>query len=258
MEQLAHHIPASLAKTTTQGQPQPTISRGCKTHKVFTQGCLLCLGANQSAGEEVRKQQAKARQARIEKAIGKAGIPERFRNRDFDGYQATMPKQEHALRVVQEYARRFSDIRKSGTNLILVGSPGTGKSHLAAAALRELIAAGYTGLFIAMSEALRRIRGTYAPRATQTETEVYEALIGPDLLALDEVGVAIGDEEKRRTMMFDIINGRYAAMRPTIIMANMEATELEAYLGERAMDRLMEGGGAIVPFMWESYRRRRS
>jgi DNA replication protein DnaC len=40
-----------------------------------------------------------------------------------------------------------------------------------------------------------------------------------------------------------------------ILIANLTAAELERYLGERIMDRLLESGSALVPFTWGSYRR---
>ncbi len=43
-------------------------------------------------------------------------------------------------------------------------------------------------------------------------------------------------------------------MKPTIITANLTKSELNQYLGERVMDRLTEGGGAIIAFDWGSYR----
>jgi DNA replication protein DnaC len=43
--------------------------------------------------------------------------------------------------------------------------------------------------------------------------------------------------------------------RPMILIANLTAAELERYLGERIMDRLLESGSALVPFTWGSYRR---
>jgi DNA replication protein DnaC len=57
-------------------------------------------------------------------------------------------------------------------------------------------------------------------------------------------------------MLFDVLNARYANQRPTILIGNLTADELEEYLGERIMDRLLESGSAVVPFTWESYRRR--
>lgn len=195
-----------------------------------------------------------SRQTAIEHRIGRAGIPRRFAGREFGAYMTELPEQQFALKAVQAYSEQFERVRRSGACLMLVGKPGTGKTHLAAALLTAVIGRGYSGFFIPMSEALRKIRATYSPRADWTEEQVFDALVKPDLLVLDEVGVAIGDAEKRRAMLFDLINARYNELRPTCLLANMTRRELEAYLGERAMDRLLENGGTVIPFTWESYR----
>jgi DNA replication protein DnaC len=57
-------------------------------------------------------------------------------------------------------------------------------------------------------------------------------------------------------MLFDVLNARYGEMRPTVLIANLTAAEMEDYLGDRIMDRLLELGSATVPFTWPSHRRK--
>jgi DNA replication protein DnaC len=116
--------------------------------------------------------------------------------------------------------------------------------------------AGHSGLFVTLAQALRLVRDAYSPRAARSESEAFALLTGPDLLVLDEVGVAIGDGEKRKAMLFDLLDSRYADQRPTVLIGNLTEDEMAAYLGERLWDRVMEQGSALVPFTWASYRRR--
>ncbi len=211
---------------------------------------------SRAAIAELGQERQAARQAAIERAVGRAGIPRRFRDHSFEDYAANGVAQLRALSLAREYAANFATIRARGNCLLLVGGPGTGKTHLACAILSQVIAAGYSGLFLTVSEGLRLIRATYSPGASQTEVQVFETLTSPDLLVLDEVGVAIGNESKRRAMLFDVLNARYAEMRPTVLVGNLTAPEMEAYLGERIMERLMDLGSITVPFTWPSHRRR--
>ena len=197
----------------------------------------------------------RAAQTQLERAVGRCGIPRRFLDKTFAGYAVAMPAQRQALEVCRAFGERFAQVRGRGSCLLLVGGPGTGKTHLACAILAEVIRAGYTGLFLSVSAALRLIRDTYSPRAQRSESEAFALLTAPDLLVLDEVGLAIGNEAKRRAMLFDVLDTRYAEMRPTVLIGNLSVTEMEAYLGERIMDRLLELGSATVLFTWPSHRR---
>ena len=212
--------------------------------------------ASRAAMAELSRERRAARQAAMERAIGRAGIPRRFRHHSFDDYVANDEAQLRALTLAREYAANFAAIRERGNCLLLVGGPGTGKTHLACAILGQVITAGHSGLFLTVSEGLRLIRSTYSPGASQNEAQVFETLTGPDLLVLDEVGVGIGNDAKRRAMLFDVLNARYGEMRPTILIGNLTAAEMEDYLGERIMERLMDLGSIMVPFTWSSHRRR--
>ncbi|KAA6208087.1 ATP-binding protein, partial [Avibacterium paragallinarum] len=42
--------------------------------------------------------------------------------------------------------------------------------------------------------------------------------------------------------------------KPTILISNLSEDELSRYVGERIIDRMREGKGAVINFDWESYR----
>jgi DNA replication protein DnaC len=197
-----------------------------------------------------------ARQTHLEQSVGRCGVPPRFLGKTFDTFRAEGEAQIRAVNLCRRYTEDFPRVRRQGHCLLLVGAPGTGKTHLACAVLQQVIRQGYTGLFTGMAEALRMIRSTYSAGARLTEIEAFALYTRPDLLVVDEVGVAIGDDDKRRAMLFDLLNARYGEVKPTVLIGNLTVEELERYLGERVMDRLLEAGSLLVPFTWASYRRR--
>ena len=238
----------------------------CAHHGVYTAKVITILGrsiksqcpacmarmAEQDRARKVRDaEHAKAR--RIEALFSRSGIPARFKERSFDNYVTTTPEQERALRIARGYADDWFDMHQNGTSLILSGSPGTGKTHLACAIANSVIGMGYSALFTTVSDALRAIKRSYDKDAGTSELEAINELAAPALLVLDEVGAAY-DTDHSKTLIFDLMNKRYENLRPTIILTNLDAPSLREHLGDRITDRLREGGGRLVQFTWASHR----
>ncbi len=97
-----------------------------------------------------------------------------------------------------------------------------------------------------------KVKSTYRKGSEIDETEAVDQFIAPDVLILDEIGVQIGSEHEKM-LLFDIINQRYEQCKSTILISNLDQSELTAYLGDRVMDRFRETG-AVVAFDWTSYR----
>ncbi len=136
---------------------------------------------------------------------------------------------------------------------MFTGGPGTGKTHLACAVASELMDRHLTCVaFGTVSELLRHVKETYRRDSDRTETQAIQDLTAPDLLIVDEVGAQIGSDHEK-LLLFEILNARYADMAPTILISNLDAGALEAFLGQRVMDRYRECG-VVIAFDWQSYR----
>lgn len=196
-----------------------------------------------------------AAQRDIERMLSRAGVPPRFQGKEFEGFDDVGDQaRSRAREICKRYADGFDTVLQNGVCMVLTGNPGTGKTHLAIAVLKQVMRRGRTGMFVTVSEMLRTIRATYSASSKESEQQVFERFIGVDLLVLDEIGVAIGDEEKRKALIFDVINGRYNAMRPTIIIGNLKPEKMREYLGPRVWDRLQESEAPTISFAWTSYR----
>lgn len=253
-------------QTICAQQPEESDSGHCDKHGAFSRrvvalpfggrriqsGCPQCAAERQAQIDaEDAQQLASMRAATARHSMDRAGIPERFRSARFETYQAAEPRQQRALTIAQRYA----DGHRGGV-LVLHGRPGTGKTHLACAVAAAFLARNEQPLFMAVKAAVRHVKDTYRRDSERSETQAIRDLTTPALLILDEIGVQLGTEHEMQ-ILFEVINERYAAARPSILISNLDDASLRAFLGDRLMDRVRDGG-AVVAFDWDSYRGKRA
>jgi DNA replication protein DnaC len=271
---LERELPSN-SSTPVSEQPSSESSRVrqvdlvCRTHGRFqayvlpnqdgdiaaAQACPKCVdesAARQSSATRTRQDQQR-RAEQLRRLSGLAKIPPRFATKSFADYVATADGQRYALAVCRGYASRWLDRRESGGGLVLTGSCGTGKTHLACSIANSLIADYVAAVVYAtVPELSREVRETYRRDCPRTEKSVIADLMAPELLIIDEVGAHKCSEHELQ-LLFEIIDGRYRLLRPTILISNLTVQELHDLLGERAMERFRDGGH-VVAFDWESHR----
>ncbi|ELD7972008.1 ATP-binding protein [Escherichia coli] len=203
---------------------------------------------------EKKRWEDRARQQNIDRLLRQLEIPKRFVTCTLENYQPVGKESERALRVCQAYAAKWPERLKQGGGLVMCGKPGTGKNHLALAIARDVIEKHQSPvIFTTALKIAREFKSTWSKTATRSENDVIAHFTTPDLLIIDEVGVQFGSEAEK-LIMFEIINTRYERMKPTILISNQTKEELAAFVSERVIDRMSDGGGCTLSFTWDSYR----
>jgi DNA replication protein DnaC len=106
----------------------------------------------------------------------------------------------------------------------LTGEPGTGKTHLAVAALRMLMARGFSGLFCDYQTLLDTIRGGYDPAAGASNKQAYRTALEAEILLLDDLGAQRVTDWALDTVT-SIITHRCNYRKPLIATTNMPVPE---------------------------------
>jgi DNA replication protein DnaC len=202
---------------------------------------------DRAAEAEQKRRDAEERHSRM---LASAMIPTRFIGRTFDNFVADTDEKRHALTVTRDFAENFAEHSRKGSGLILAGKPGTGKSHLAGAVLQSLLSPDVR--YVTCMDLIRMIRETWRRDSEKSETQVLRYLTDLDLLVIDEVGVQYGTDSEQN-IVFDVLDGRYRDVKPTILLTNQNSAGFKQFVGERTFDRLAETC-RWVPFPWESYR----
>lgn len=253
VEQHDFHLPW-MKKTATSLCSRPEHGE-YTSYKVGRQddnwsGCPMCAEEIEQLKVAEEREQFKA--AIAQQRIGDAAIPVRFASKTLDTFVADTEQRKRALTTAQQFVDRFNDA--CGMSLILLGKPGTGKTHIACGIGHALMAKHRSVMFTTTYKAILRVKETWGKGSGETETQVVRRFVDPDLLIIDEVGVQFGSETEKQ-ILFNLINERYENVKSTIAISNLNIDDVKLYLGERIMDRFREGGGKAVMFNWGTYRK---
>ena len=232
--------------------PEKPEQATCETHR-YNPGletydredhiCPVC------AENRERRKLEQCRQAFLSMGVGR-----RFQSCQWSDYRPVCPDAEANKNVLREFAKNFDVALERGINGILMGKPGTGKNMLAALVCKTLAANGHTALHTSVDKLVGRIRDTWHRSSTETETQVYQKLLEPELLVIDEVGVQTGSDSEIR-IITRVINERYDNRKPVLLLTNLDYDQMEGLLGERIMERFCDDS-FVLTFNWPSYRRR--
>lgn len=131
----------------------------------------------------------------------------------------------------KSYAEQFSVQKPS---LLLLGGTGLGKTHLALSTANTVLEHGFNVIYDTAQNIFSKMEGEYFGRGEKSYTQaVYEC----DLLILDELPDYA--TSFTNSILYNIINTRSLARRPSIVSTNLTEKELEARYGQKIFSRLI-------------------
>ena len=168
--------------------------------------CAECVSKYEAAeNAKLKNQEKKAKKEWLE-AIG---VKEEHEKATLDNYKIFTESQAEAVKACK--------LVNEGeiTKLVLLGSNGVGKTHLASALVKK-----HNGLLITAYEMFATYRNCFSPKAKETELEVIKRFSNIPLLAIDEYGRTKGSEAEENFMSV-IIDARHSNNLPTLILSNL-------------------------------------
>lgn len=180
-----------------------------------------------------------------------SNIPKRYSNSTFDNYKITDYKQTEIIKLLKTYAGE--------TNLLLLGTTGTGKTHLACAMIKNYILNMiFTDYYIENFNFKHRVISPCSyvkyyeiAQIKVEEKNKYIELLNSEILVIDEIGTNTTDF--KQGLLFEIIDYRYDNMLHTVLISNLGTDAFRSLISAPLYSRVKENY-AIENCTWNDYR----
>jgi len=184
----------------------------------------------------------------MDRRYKKSGLDERATLNDFDWrFNPKLPRaacfELHTLKFIGD-----------GVNALIIGKPGTGKSHIAKAVAYQATLQGYDVLYLEADSAFAK----YSLATPVDQNKIMRSLLEPDLIVLDDLFLARRIADASAELLQAVVHQRYKLRRSIVVTSNRVVQDWGKYLGDNTMsgtilDRLMHRS-VLLEFEGKSYR----
>jgi DNA replication protein DnaC len=136
---------------------------------------------------------------------------------------------EKVFRAAQEFAEHPRGW------LVMTGTYGCGKTHLAAAIGNYRKGMGDNPIFVVVPDLLDHLRATFSPTSSTSYDDLFNRVKSAPILVLDDLGTQSATPWAREKL-YQIFNERYNAKLPTVITMSSNLEDLDARIRSRMLD----------------------
>lgn len=189
------------------------------------------------------------RKAKVAEAIHKrSNLRNTLKKENFDtfdlSYYSKEPEQDkpsaydnmvNNLKDAKAFVNNFGN----GSNLLIYGETGLGKTFLSNCIAKEIIASGKTVLYLSAKQLFEEIIAEYKFHNRSDFSELNQSIYTSDLLIIDDLGTELTNNMVI-SELYEIINQRMISKKSVIISTNLSLRQLDQKYSERSMSRIFE------------------
>lgn len=211
--------------------------------------CQLC----SDTGAVDNKMCSCMRRKLVEAGIASSGMSDLIERQSFENFSLEYYKQSEQVfkvmstiyQVLVKYADSFAP--ETSGNIAMFGGTGLGKTHLSSAVAGKVIEKGHdvyyaSALSLFADFEMRRFGNSSSVSADGNIDRYFDC----DLLIIDDLGTEVTNQFTT-SCLYDIINSRLNAKKPTIISTNLSQDEFRKRYWDRITSRVL-GEYSVLPF----------
>ena len=197
------------------------------------------------------------REELIKENIRSSGIGNLIEKQSFDNFDLSIYEDEaihkemaHNLKEAKKYATEF---KRDSKNLLLIGTTGTGKTHLTTAIAKTVIENGFEVIY----DSAQNIVAAFEYDRFKSGYGQYEArgekYLECELLILDDLGTEFSNQFTV-SCIYNLLNTRLNKGLPTVISTNLGAGELLNRYEDRIYSRILGQDTVVLRFLGKDNR----